>query len=42
MFPVIRLVFAALGALLGANIGLGAGWFLPPSSGHSSDSPSPN
>jgi uncharacterized membrane protein len=27
MFPVIRLVFAALGALLGANIGSGGGWF---------------
>jgi uncharacterized membrane protein len=27
MFPVIRLVFVALGALLGANIGSGGGWF---------------
>ena len=27
MFPVIRLVFAAIGALLGANIGSGGGWF---------------
>jgi uncharacterized membrane protein len=27
MFPVIRLVFAAVGALLGANIGPGGGWF---------------
>jgi uncharacterized membrane protein len=27
MFPVIRLVFVAFGALLGANIGSGGGWF---------------
>jgi uncharacterized membrane protein len=27
MFPAIRVVFAAVGALLGANIGLGGRWF---------------
>jgi uncharacterized membrane protein len=27
MFPAIRVIFAAVGAIVGANIGLGGGWF---------------